>query len=107
MRFNTATGRSLTRGHARLNWTQLSVAPAQRGLSHFLVHEHIVPAQHTRHWPRGTEIGHENALKLAVKQYVAKDNLTPNPGDITFIAGHANGFPKVSMSGDVFLPSTL
>lgn len=107
MRFNTATARSLTRGHPRLNWKQLSLAPPQRGLSHFLVHEHIVPAQHTRQWPRGTEIGHENALKLAVKQYIPKDNLTPNPGDITFIAAHANGFPKVSTPEDILLLSTL
>ncbi|KIW19185.1 hypothetical protein PV08_03479 [Exophiala spinifera] len=63
-------------------------------ISHFRVLEHTVPAQHTRHWPRGTEIGYENALKLAVKQYVPLGNPKPGPGDITFIAAHANGFPK-------------
>ncbi|KAK6387539.1 hypothetical protein LTS17_000808 [Exophiala oligosperma] len=65
-----------------------------QSISHFRVLEHIVPAQHTRHWPRGTEIGYENSLKLAVKQYVPLRNPNPSPGDITFIAAHANGFPK-------------
>ncbi|KIX07225.1 uncharacterized protein Z518_01878 [Rhinocladiella mackenziei CBS 650.93] len=65
-----------------------------RHLSHFRVLEHIVPAQHTRHWPRGTEVGYENALKLAVKQYVPNDNSNPQADYITFIATHANGFPK-------------
>lgn len=66
-----------------------------RLLSHFRVIEHEVRAQHTRQWPRGTEIGFENALKLAVKQYVPIDQKSPAAGDITFIAAHANGFPKV------------
>jgi hypothetical protein len=66
-----------------------------RRLSHFRVVEHENRAQHTRHWPRGTEVGFENALKLAVKQYVPLDEKGSAPGDITFIAGHANGFPKV------------
>jgi len=65
-----------------------------RALSHFRVTEHIPPTQHTRHWPRGTEVGYENALKLAVKQYVPLTNLDPQPGDVTFVAAHANGFPK-------------
>jgi hypothetical protein len=64
-------------------------------LSHFQVIQHVLPAQHTRHYPRGTEIGCENALKLGVKEYIPKDNLDPQPGDITIIAAHANGFPKV------------
>ena len=72
---------------------------SHRGLSHFQVVEHVIPTQHTRHWPRGTEVGQENALKLAVKQYIPKDNLEQQAGDITFIAAHANGFPKVSISG--------
>ncbi|EXJ92588.1 hypothetical protein A1O3_01140 [Capronia epimyces CBS 606.96] len=68
--------------------------PLRRGLSRFRVIEHVVPAQHTRRWPRGTEVGYENALRLAVKQYVPKTNPEPQPGDITFIATHGNGFPK-------------
>ncbi|ETI19865.1 hypothetical protein G647_08879 [Cladophialophora carrionii CBS 160.54] len=66
----------------------------RRWLSHFCVIEHEVRAQHTRHWPRGTEVGFENDLKLAVKQYVPYNERTTTLGDVTFIAAHANGFPK-------------
>ena len=67
-----------------------------KSISQFRVIEHVVPAQHTRHWPRGTDVGYENALKIAVKQYIPKSNDSPQVGDVTFIAAHANGFPKVS-----------
>lgn len=70
----------------------------RRSPCHFRVVEHVVPTQHTRQWPRGTEVGHENDLKLAVKQYIPKDNDDPQPGDITLIAAHANGFPKVNLA---------
>ncbi|EXJ90734.1 hypothetical protein A1O1_03838 [Capronia coronata CBS 617.96] len=66
----------------------------RRGLSGFRVVDHVIPAQHTRHWPRGTEVGCENSLRLAVKQYIPKTNTEPRSGDITFIAAHGNGFPK-------------
>ncbi|OAG34837.1 hypothetical protein AYO21_10999 [Fonsecaea monophora] len=66
----------------------------RRSLSQFRVIEHEVRAQHTRHWPRGTEVGYENSLRLAVKQYVPHERRDPAPDDITFIAAHANGFPK-------------
>lgn len=99
MKLSTTLARSLTHANARSNLKHFSSASARRSTSHFLVHEHIVPAQHTRHWPRGTEIGRENALKLAVKQYVPKDNLNPRPGDTAFIGAHANGFPKVGRAG--------
>ena len=36
-------------------------------------------------------------LNLAVKQYKPLDNLQPELGDVTIIATHANGFPKVSI----------
>ncbi|KAL2435165.1 Type I acyl-CoA thioesterase mpaH [Exophiala dermatitidis] len=71
----------------RQGWTR-------KGLSRFRVIEHVVPTQHTRQWPRGTEVGYENALSLAVKQYVPKSNPEPQLGDITFIAAQGNGFPK-------------
>ncbi|EXJ53660.1 uncharacterized protein A1O5_13112 [Cladophialophora psammophila CBS 110553] len=67
---------------------------SRRCLSQFRVIEHEVRAQHTRHWPRGTEIGYENALKLSVKQYIPHDRKNPMPSDVTFIGAHANGFPK-------------
>ncbi|KAF5662750.1 host-specific ak-toxin akt2 [Fusarium heterosporum] len=31
---------------------------------------------------------------LAVKQYIPHDNPNPQPGDVTIIGAHANGFPK-------------
>ncbi|KLO85796.1 host-specific AK-toxin Akt2 [Fusarium fujikuroi] len=34
------------------------------------------------------------ATLLAVKQYVPHDNPNPQPGDVTIIGAHANGFPK-------------
>ncbi|OCT49969.1 toxin biosynthesis protein [Cladophialophora carrionii] len=47
------------------------------------------------------DIGHveqkwvmKNDLKLAVKQYVPYNERTTTLGDVTFIAAHANGFPK-------------
>ena len=73
-----------------------------RRLSHFRVIEHEVPAQHTRIWPRGTEVGLENALKLAVKQYIPLGKTEYEAGEVTFIAAHANGFPKVSALQSTF-----
>ena len=82
-----------TKDHA-LRWTVSN----KRQLSHFRVFEHETRTQHTRQWPRGTEVGHENALKLAVKQYVPLEQKGPAPGDVTFIAAHAYGFAKVDLA---------
>ncbi|KAI6088609.1 putative toxin biosynthesis protein [Hypoxylon rubiginosum] len=60
----------------------------------FHVKEHVVPTQHVREWPRATANSQEDVLYLSVKQYVPIDNPSPQPGDITIIAAHANGFPK-------------
>lgn len=51
--------------------------------------------QHIREYPRATSHSREAVLHLAVKQYTPLDNLDPQPGDLTIIAAHANGFPKV------------
>lgn len=56
--------------------------------------EHIVPAQHIRDFPRATLGDEETVLKLHVKQYIPSDNPNPQPGDLTIIGAHANGFPK-------------
>lgn len=32
---------------------------------------------------------------MAVKQYIPLDNPNPQPGDVTILGAHANGFPKV------------
>ena len=61
----------------------------------FEVRERVFDAQHIREYARATAHSQEEVLKVAVKQYIPKDNLNPLPGDITVIASHANGFVKV------------
>lgn len=63
--------------------------------SHFRVVRHIVNCQHTREYPAATANGDDDVPKLAVKQYIPLDNPSPQHGDVTIIAAHANGFPKV------------
>ena len=63
-------------------------------MSGFRIVEHVARCQHIRQRPAAVELGHGNELRLAVKQYIPKDNPRPQPGDVTIIAGHANGFPK-------------
>lgn len=62
--------------------------------SRFQIIEHTLPAQHTRQWLRGRNLGTHDPFRLAVKQYIPVDNPKPSPGDITFIGLHANGLPK-------------
>jgi hypothetical protein len=57
--------------------------------------EHTVPCQHVREYAHATLDSQEDTLHLAVKQYTPLDNQEPSPGDLTIIAAHANGFPKV------------
>ncbi|KAL4773452.1 Alpha/beta hydrolase family-domain-containing protein [Aspergillus nidulans var. acristatus] len=63
-------------------------------MSHFRVIEHTVRAHHIRERQGAVKPGHENELKLAVKQYVPLDNPDPKDGDVTLIGAQANGFPK-------------
>lgn len=63
--------------------------------SPFIIREHLVPGQHIREYARATASSQAEELKLAVKEYVPRDNLEPREGDITVIGTHANGFPKV------------
>ncbi|KAF5599267.1 host-specific AK-toxin Akt2 [Fusarium pseudoanthophilum] len=49
---------------------------------------------HSREYLAETANGDEDTPKLAVKQYVPHDNPNPQPGDVTIIGAHANGFPK-------------
>lgn len=62
----------------------------------FNIKEHVIEGQHIREYAQATAHSQEEVLKLAVKQYIPKDNPNPKPGDITIIASHANGFVKVS-----------
>ncbi|KAK2002319.1 alpha/beta-hydrolase [Colletotrichum falcatum] len=60
----------------------------------FHVKEHILDGSHIREFPRALARSQEDVLKLAVKEYIPKDNPNPKPGDVTIIGAHANGFPK-------------
>jgi hypothetical protein len=61
----------------------------------FRVVGHEIPCQYIREYPAATANEQEDTLHLAVKQYIPLDNPNPQPGDVTIIAAHANGFPKV------------
>ncbi|KAL4759083.1 putative toxin biosynthesis protein [Aspergillus foveolatus] len=60
----------------------------------FRIVEHTVPGQHIREYPGATANEQEDVLSLVVKQYIPLDNPSPQPGDVTILAAHANGFPK-------------
>jgi pimeloyl-ACP methyl ester carboxylesterase len=60
----------------------------------FEIIEHTIPAQHLREWPRATAVAQEDVLQIHIKQYKPIDNPNPQPGDLTIIGAHANGFPK-------------
>ncbi|PYI24041.1 toxin biosynthesis protein [Aspergillus japonicus CBS 114.51] len=62
--------------------------------SPFRVVEHTIECQHIREYPAATANEQEDILNLAVKQYIPLDNPNPQPGDVTILAAHANGFPK-------------
>ncbi|OJJ97834.1 hypothetical protein ASPACDRAFT_31733 [Aspergillus aculeatus ATCC 16872] len=70
----------------------MSSSPATS--SPFRVVEHTVECQHIREYPAATANEQEDILNLAVKQYIPLDNPNPQPGDVTILAAHANGFPK-------------
>lgn len=59
----------------------------------FKCQEHEIPGQHIRHRLRATATSQEEQLLVTVKQYTPL-NTTPQDGDMTIIAAHANGFPK-------------
>ena len=63
-------------------------------MSNFRVIEHVIRAQHSRERWAGTELAHENRLRLHAKQYVPLSNQSPQPGDVTIIGAVANSFPK-------------
>ncbi|KAI5309647.1 hypothetical protein KEM55_002743 [Ascosphaera atra] len=73
----------------------------------FRVVEHVAPGQHIREYPRATA-NPDETLNIAVKQYIPLENGQPQPGDVTLIFSHANGFPKVRLlSLDVIQGSKL
>ncbi|KAM0279000.1 hypothetical protein ACHAQH_004868 [Verticillium albo-atrum] len=62
--------------------------------SPFTITEQILPGAYIREFPHGLGTSQESTVRLAVKIYTPKDNTSPQPGDITVVATHANGFPK-------------
>jgi hypothetical protein len=64
----------------------------------YRVVEHTVTCSHSREYVTATANGDADRPRLAVKQYIPLDNTNPQPGDVTVIAAHANGFPKVRES---------
>jgi hypothetical protein len=63
----------------------------------FRIKEHTLECQHIREYARATANSQEEVLHLAIKQYIPLDNQQPQPGDLTIIGAHANGFPKVRL----------
>lgn len=62
---------------------------------HFNVKEHTITASHFREYYQATANSQEESLQLCIKQYTAKNNPDPNPGDVTLIGFHASGQVKV------------
>lgn len=62
----------------------------------YRVVEHTIDCSHSREYVTATVNGDADRPRLAVKQYIPLDNPNPQPGDVTIIGGHANGFPKAS-----------
>ncbi|KAL2258926.1 hypothetical protein VTK26DRAFT_7573 [Humicola hyalothermophila] len=60
----------------------------------YRVVEHTIDCAHTREYVTATANGDADRPRLAVKQYIPLDNPNPQPGDVTIIGAHANGFPK-------------
>lgn len=65
----------------------------------FNIQSHVIPGQYIREYPAATLENQEDALQLHINQYTPQDGSGFQPGAITIIAAHANGFPKVSISG--------
>ncbi|KAF9891238.1 hypothetical protein FE257_004802 [Aspergillus nanangensis] len=59
----------------------------------FRVIRHTAPCQHIRDRPGATEPDLSTNLRLAVKQYVPKENTPQMAGGVTLIGTHGNGLP--------------
>ena len=55
---------------------------------------HYVDSSHVRQYPHTLANEQEDVLKIAIKQYTPLSNLSPQPGDVSIIAAHANGVGK-------------
>ena len=61
---------------------------------YFNIAEHVLPCQYIREYPGATLHNQEDDLKLHIRQYTPNDLSASQPGAVTIIAAHANGFPK-------------
>jgi hypothetical protein len=68
-------------------------------LTYFSITEHAIPCQHIREYPDAVK-DPQAVLQLAIKEYRPLNNPNPEPGDVTIIASHANGFPKACIGPD-------
>ncbi len=62
----------------------------------FNVQRHRTPCQHVREYPGAAKDRQEHVFHLDIKQYTPVDNPRPQVGDVTIVAAHGNGFPKVA-----------
>lgn len=69
----------------------------------FIINEHILPCQHLREYAHATSTSEEAVLRLAVKEYIPRENPNPAHGDVTIIGAHANGFTKVSLDSKEYV----
>ena len=60
----------------------------------FIIKEHVFPCQYVREYPGAVLENQEENLKVHVKQYTPRSSQHFQPGAVTIIAAHANGFPK-------------
>ena len=63
-------------------------------MPNFTIREHITSCQYIREYPGATLHDQEDELKLHIHQYIPDDGSASQPGAVTIIGGHANGFPK-------------
>lgn len=63
----------------------------------FIINEHSLPCQHLREYAHAISTSEAAVLRLAVKEYIPRENPNPAPGDVTIIGAHANGFTKVGL----------
>lgn len=87
--------------HVRRHILPISQARYLSTPSNYRVVKHTIDCSHSREYLAETANGNEDIPKLAVKQYVPHDNPNPQPGDVTIIGAHANGFPKVAKLHDL------
>lgn len=79
--------------YSNLGFSITTISSETMALS-FHVREHRILGQHIREYPGATAQGDDDALQIEIKQYIPIDNPTPEPGDVTIIATHANAHCK-------------